>query len=93
MKEVETPVGGSIDAGRCGCGAIYVFDRSGRQLGEAYSEALAMAYDWDYDRAFSTPEEDYEEAVVRYNPRFCKYMEGEGSPKDRSPKYCFIKRK
>lgn len=91
--EVKTPFGDSLDAGRCGCGAIYVYDRSGRKLGEAYSDAIAFAYDWDYDAAFSAGEGEYEEAVIRYDPRSRRYYLGDGTFKDRSPKFYFIKRK
>lgn len=93
LEEIETPFRDIIDGGHCSCGAIYVFDRSGRKLGEAYSEALVLAYDWDYDRAFSAPEGDYEEAVIRYNNRIKMYLTGEGSHIDRFPKFYFIKRK
>jgi hypothetical protein len=83
-EEIKTPFGDTLEGGRCGCGALYVFDRTGRKLGEAYSEALALAFDWDYDTAFSTPVEEY---------KVGKFMGGEGDYRDRSSKFYFIKRK
>lgn len=91
--DVKTPFGGAVEGGRCSCGAIYVLDRTGRMLGEAFSEALAYAFDWDYDAAFSAPEGFYEETVIRFNQRGRKYLMGEGDFKDRFPKFYFIKRK
>ncbi len=91
--EIVTPFGDTIEGGNCRCGAVYVYDRTGRKLGEAYTEALVLAYGWDYDRAFAAPEGSYEEAVVRFNSRVRKFIVGEGDIKDRSAKFCFIKRK
>lgn len=91
--EIETPYGGEIDGGKCGCGAVYVHDRSGRMLGEAFTDAVAMAYDWDYDAAFGGAEDSYDEFVIRVDKRLKKYLAGDGGPRDRSPKYYFIRRK
>lgn len=83
----------TIEGGRCTCGAVYVYDRTGRNLGEAFTSALVLAYDEDYDKAFSAPEGDYEEAVIRYYQRLGRFVEGEGDRLDRSPKFYFLKRK
>jgi hypothetical protein len=90
--EIDTPFGDTIEGGFCGCGTAFVFDRTGRMLGEAYIDALALAYNWDYDAAFSAAEGEYEEAVVRFNTRVRKYMMEGGGRFDRSPKYYFIRR-
>lgn len=82
-----------VEGGRCGCGAVYVYDRTGRKLGEAYSEALLLAYGGDYDRAFSAGEGEYEELILRHHRRLNKFIEGEGGRMDRSPKLYFIRRK
>jgi hypothetical protein len=93
-EDIKTPFGDVIEGGRCeNCGAVYVYDRTGRKLGEAYTEALVLAYEWDYDRAFSAPEGDYEEAVIRYNARIGRFFLGEGSFKDKMAKFYFVKRK
>jgi hypothetical protein len=39
-------------------------------LGEAFTDAVAMAYDWDYDDAFGHGEESYDEAVGPPEPWF-----------------------
>lgn len=92
-EDIKTPFGDVLEGGSCDCGAVYVYDRSGRKLGEAYADALVVAYDWDYDAAFSAPEGDYEEAVIRYNARIRRFLSGEGDFRDRSGKFYFIRRK
>ena len=53
--------GNEFSGGRCGCGAVYVYDGSGHNLGEAYVDALALACDGDMDRAWTLiPDQDYE---------------------------------
>lgn len=91
--DIRTPFGDEIEGGYCDCGAVYVFDRTGRKLGEAFTEALVLAFDWDYDAAFSAPDGSYEEAVMRFNPRIRKFLEGEGSFNDRCGRFYFVRRK
>ncbi len=91
--EIDTPFGSTVDGGNCPCGAVYVYDRTGRMLGEAFSDALALAFEWNYDAAFSAAEGSYEEGVVRFNSRARKFMTGEGDPRDRSARFYFIRRK
>lgn len=91
--DISTPFGDEIEGGNCKCGAVYVYDRTGRKLGEAFTEALVLAFDWDYDAAFSAPEGSYEEAVIRFNPRVRKFLEGEGDFRDRSSRFYFVRRK
>lgn len=46
-EEVTTEFG-NVLSGRCNCGAVYVCDPTGRNVGEAYMEALAIAKgDWN----------------------------------------------
>jgi hypothetical protein len=91
--EIDTPFGGTVDGGNCPCGAVYVYDRTGRMLGEAFSDALALAFEWNYDSAFSAAEDSYKEGVVRFNKRARKFFSGEGDPRDRSARFYFIRRK
>jgi hypothetical protein len=91
--EIETPFGDTTEGGFCGCGTTFIYDRSGRKLGDAYMEALAMAYKWDYDAALKGADGGFNEAVVRYDPKFRKYFIGDGDRSDRNPKYYFIQRK
>lgn len=88
---VKTPFGSTMDGGKCVCGGVFVYDRTGRLLGEAFSDALAYAFDWDYDAAFTT-EVGYEEAMVIYNTSVGKYLLIETVQLDRTPKYYFVKR-
>ena len=57
---------GEIIAGRCACGAVYVCDPTGHNMGEAYMDALALAKgDWkldemNSDEAYLTNDMDYD---------------------------------
>jgi hypothetical protein len=56
--------------GKCACGAAYVCDETGKNLGEAMMDGLVFACDNDWDRALSlTPDSDYEELTVSYDYR------------------------
>jgi len=82
-----------FEGGRCTtCSAVYVYDRTGRMLGEALSIALIFANNGDYDKAFSEGGE-YEEAVLRYNPRLNIFSLGDGGRLDRSQKFFFLRLK
>ncbi len=64
-KEVEPRRLGDFDYGVCKCGAVYVHDVTGHNLGAAYVEALGFACNDDWDLAWSlAPGEDYEDAVL-----------------------------
>jgi len=64
-KEVEPRRLGDFDYGVCECGAVYVHDVTGHNLGAAYIEALGFACDDDWDLAWSlAPGEDYEDAIL-----------------------------
>ena len=62
-------------------------------LGEAYSDALVLAYDGDYEAPFNAPEGDYEEMVMTFSTKLNRFV----IDKDRLPrrvmKFFFIKRK
>lgn len=83
---------GETMGGRCSCGAVYVYDETGRMLGEAFTDALALLYGEDYDAAFGAPEEAYEEETVSYNARLRRYVRGAGVL-DRSAKFLFLRKK
>ena len=64
-KKVEPRRLGDFDYGACECGAVYVHDVTGHNLGAAWVEALGFACNDDWDLAWSlAPGEDYEEAVL-----------------------------
>lgn len=81
------------EGGRCECGAVYVCDRTGRMLGEAFSDALVIAFGGDYDTAFSAPEEGYEEITMTYSARHRKFVPHLGSRPKKESMYVFVKRK
>jgi len=68
--EIRTRFGNTFTGGRCECGAVYVFDRSGHNLGDAYVDGLLYACGDDADRAWSlTPDVDYEIVELGYDTR------------------------
>ena len=83
---------GETTGGRCECGAVYVFDESGRMLGDAFNDALALLYGEDYDAAYAAGEDEYEEEIITYEKRLGRYVQG-SSPHSRSAKYLFLKKK
>ena len=56
--------------GKCSCGAIYACDESGKNLGSAFIEALVMACNKDWDRAWELSEDrDFKTGVIEhYDP-------------------------
>ncbi|MEC4675630.1 MAG: hypothetical protein VST72_01730 [Nitrospirota bacterium] len=69
-REIENGFGDTFTGGKCVCGAVYIFDRSGHNLGEAYVDGLAYACDGDWDKAWGLiPDEDYEVRELSYDGR------------------------
>ncbi len=90
-EDIDTPFGGTFAGGRCGCGAVYVFDQSGHNLGDAYVDALIYACDNDADKAWSlTPDKDYEVVELGYDSRRARLSE---SRKMKTPTYLFLRLK
>ncbi len=57
-----------LTGGICTCGAVYVLDRTGRNLGATFMDALNFACKEDYDRALSLTPEEYETETLDYDP-------------------------
>jgi len=56
---------GEFSGGRCGCGAVYTCDPSGRNIGAAMVDALVYACNDDWDLAWElAPEEDYLTGII-----------------------------
>jgi len=53
--------------GICPCRAVYVLDRSGRNMGETYMDALTFLSRGDYDKAMNLDTDDYETVDLDYN--------------------------
>ena len=68
-KEVEPKRLGDFAYGKCQCGAVYVYDVTGHNLGAAFVEALGYGCNFDWDLAWElVPNEDYEERLIeRYD--------------------------
>lgn len=62
---LETEMGETL-GGRCGCGAVYTFDPTGHNVGEAYFDALSLAYGKEWSLA---SEDTYVEEVLNYDAR------------------------
>jgi len=56
-----------LTGGICICGAVYVLDRTGHNLGEIYLDALTFACKGDFDRALSLTPEEYETEILDYD--------------------------
>ncbi|MCL5024287.1 MAG: hypothetical protein M1497_13165 [Nitrospirae bacterium] len=90
-EEIKTGTG-EILGGRCECGAVYVADPTGHNMGEAYLDALAYACggDWSVCNTLA-PDERYREAVYNYDPRSHKLREPKDVRRDYSGKIIFVK--
>jgi hypothetical protein len=53
--------------GICRCSAVYVFDRTGHNMGEIYLDALTFSCRDDVDKALSMNPEDYETVDFDYD--------------------------
>ncbi len=64
-KELEPMRRGDFEYGVCSCGAVFVHDVTGFNLGAAMVEALEFACDADLDLAWDLmPGEDYQDALI-----------------------------
>lgn len=56
-----------IRLGKCSCGAIYACDESGKNMGIAFVEALVMACNKDWDKAWGLSEDqDFKTEVIEH---------------------------
>jgi len=87
-QKIKTALG-DIIGGRCECGAVYVFDRSGHNLGQAFVDALNFACEGKCDDPWELiPGKDYLEILSYYDPRSHTLKQREGG---RAPEnICFI---
>jgi len=64
-RELKTRKMSEIPVGACECGAVYVYDVTGHNVGAAMVEALVFACNEDWDLAWSLlPEDDYLDARI-----------------------------
>ncbi|OCC16500.1 Methylated DNA-protein cysteine methyltransferase [Dissulfuribacter thermophilus] len=63
--ELEPKRLGDFAYGKCDCGAVYVYDVTGHNLGAAFVEALGYGCNFDWDLAWGLlPDEDYKEKHI-----------------------------
>ncbi len=75
--DIKAELGNIFTGGKCECGAAYVFDRTGHNLGEAYVDALVFACHGDWETAWKlTPEIDYEIKSLYYDFEGHQLIEG-----------------
>ncbi len=93
-KDMRSSFGSIFAGGKCACGAVYVYDRSGHNMGEAYIDVLNLACDGDLDKAWGmTPGEDYDITELTYNARRHKFGR-EASTRGRpTPGFIFVRLK
>jgi hypothetical protein len=90
-RELTSRFGSVFMGWKCSCGAVYVYDQSGHNLGDAYVDALIFACEGDADKAWSlTPDEDYEVMELGYDSRRGKFSQAR---KMKTPTYLFIRLK
>ena len=90
-EEIKTE-SGELIGGKCGCGAVYVCDPTGHNVGEAYLDALTYACGEDVMTFDSlNAGENYREAVFNYALRAHKLWEVRDARWDYSGKIIFIK--
>lgn len=94
LQDITTRFGNVISGGNCECGAAYVYDGSGHNVGDAYIDGLTLACNGDLDKAWAmTPGEDYDVVEFFYDQRknrFSTELVGRGR---RAAVYLFVKLK
>lgn len=78
--------------GRCSCGAVYAYDPTGHNVGEAYLDALQYACGGSSNNFDClSPCNEYEEAVFGYDARSHKLRDVQDARRDCSAKIIFIR--
>ena len=89
--EITTRFGSSFEGGRCDCGAVFIYDRGGHSLGDAYVDALGLLCGYDWDRAWSlVPGEDYDVVERGYDSRRNRFG-SEPRRRSNSPVFLFLR--
>ncbi|MBI5639957.1 MAG: hypothetical protein HZA17_05980 [Nitrospirae bacterium] len=93
-SETMSRFGNIITGGKCECGAVYVYDRSGHNMGDAYVDLLTLSCDGDLDKAWGlSPGEDYEVRELTYDSRRNKFGR-ESKPRGKPmPVFLFLRLK
>lgn len=92
LEEIMTKFGNIVSGGKCECGAAYVYDGSGHNVGDAYVDGLTLACDGDLDKAWSmTPGDDYEVKEFFYDQRKNRFSTETVGRGRRAAVYLFVK--
>ncbi|MEO5359870.1 MAG: hypothetical protein H7843_05415 [Nitrospirota bacterium] len=94
-REISTKLS-FFSGGICGCGAVYSYDPTRNNMGEAFMDALVHACGEDWDLAMSLEsEKDYEEKFVVYKEQDHSLSSKavSSNPKDRIVNMIFIRLK
>ena len=90
-QEMVTRFGTTFTGWKCECGAVYVYEESGHNLGDAYVDALGYLCGNDLDKAWALiPEVDYEVREMTIDRRRNRFSDKGKKP---GPTYIFIKMK
>lgn len=81
-----------ILSGACMCGAVYVYDRTGRNVGEAYMEALVLAKG-DLDIGDISEGVDYQTVDIDYDLKTDRAIHSGGDRRSIYGKLVFVKLK
>lgn len=90
-REISARFGNTFSGGRCECGSVYVYDRSGHNLGDAYVDALEFAYNNSDEAWTAAPEEDYEIMELNYDQRRNRFLKGSPSRGKLTATFIFIR--
>jgi hypothetical protein len=71
--------------GICTCKSVYLLDRSGRNLGETYLDAITFLCRGDYEKALNLDPSEYETVDLDYN-----YQSNTIGAKKAGEKHCKI---
>jgi len=80
-----------LTGGICKCGAVYVLDCTGHNLGQVFMDALYFACKEDYDKALSLLPEEYETITLDYDHHSNTASITEDRPTRKFPKLFFLR--
>jgi hypothetical protein len=90
-KKIDTTPRREFPGGRCGCGAVFVSDLTGKNGGEAMIESVSLVCNDDLEKAWSLEEkEDYTLKVMSYDA-YTHSFNKDGYYKDGMARIYFVK--
>lgn len=90
--EIASRFGNVFTGGRCLCGAVFVYDQSGHNVGDAYVDVMNFACEGTTENVWElAPGEDYEIVELTYHARRNKFGHESASRGKPVPVYLFVK--